>query len=301
MLLIGARGFVGRHVRDAATRAGLSVVAAGRHGEDEVRCDLLDAGSVASCVEAVDPDLVVNMAGASSVAASWVRPGEAFEINATGVARLLEAVAAHSPGAHVLCVSSAEVYGEPSSERLPLTEDLPLRPVTPYGESKAAMEAYARGSGLRIAVMRAFNQFGPGQPPAFAASGFARQIAAAEKAGADSIELAVGNLDAARDFTDVRDSARAFVEASRRELTGVYNLCTGRALELEALIEEMAKATPLRVGIEPDPSLARPVDPSVVYGSPARLHGAIGWAPEIPLAKTVADLLGWWRAEPAAA
>ena len=305
MLLIGAHGFVGRHLHDAATRAGLSVVAAGRREEDGVRCDLLDARSVVACVEAASPDLVVNMAGAASVAASWERPEEALEVNAAGVATLLEAVAARAPGAHVLCVSSAEVYGEPAPGRLPFTEDQPLRPVTPYGESKAAMEAecerYARGAGLRIAVMRAFNQLGPGQSTAFAASGFARQIAAAELAGEGSVELAVGNLDAARDFTDVRDSARAFLETSRRELTGAFNLCTGRPLELKVLIEEMAQATPLRVGVAPDPSLARPVDPAVVYGSPERLREAIGWAPQIPLSQTLADLLDWWRAELAAA
>ncbi len=156
---------------------------------------------------------------------------------------------------------------------------------------------YARGCGLRVAVIRAFNQIGPGQSPAFAASGFARQIAAAEIAGEERVELAVGNLAAARDFTDVRDAARAFAEVARRELTGTFNLCSGRALRLEALVEEMAKATPLSVEIRPDPSLSRPVDPTVVYGSPARLHEAIGWAPEIPLSRTVADLLDWWRAE----
>src|SRR5207245_5395247 len=101
--------------------------------------------------------------------------------------------------------------------------------------------------------------------------------------------------------TDVRDPARAFVAVSRQELTGTYNLCSGAPLKLEALVEEMAKATPLPVEVKPDPSLARPVDPSVVYGDPARLSEATGWAPEIPLSQSVADLLDWWRAELAAA
>lgn len=306
MLIIGARGFAGAHVRDAAESAGLRVVAAGREpGDGGPHCDLLDPASVGACVEAAAPDLIVNMAGAASVAASWERPGEAFAVNATGVLHLLEAVLRHAPTAHLLCVSSAEVYGEPGEEKLPFGEDLALEPVTPYGASKAAMEvlcgSYARGCGLRIAVIRAFNQLGPGQSPAFAAPGFARQIAVAEAAGADRVELAVGNLAAARDFTDVRDTARAFVAASQQQLTGVYNLCSGAPLKLEALVEEMAKATPLPVEVVPDPSLARPVDPSVVYGNPARLSEAIGWAPEIPPSQSVADLLDWWRAELAAA
>ncbi|MFI5028762.1 MAG: GDP-mannose 4,6-dehydratase [Solirubrobacterales bacterium] len=306
MLLIGARGFAGAHVREAAESAGLRVLAAGREpGGDGLRCDLLDPASVGSCVEAAAPGLVVNMAGAASVAASWERPGEAFAVNAGGVLNLLEAVARHAPGAHILCVSSAEVYGEPSEERLPFGEELALEPITPYGASKAAMEvlcdSYARGRGLRIATIRAFNQIGPGQSPAFAASGFARQIAAAEAAGADRVELAVGNLAAARDFTDVRDTARAFVAVSQRQLTGAYNLCSGAPLKLEALVEEMAKATPLPLEVVPDPSLTRPAAPSVVYGNPARLREATGWASEIPLSQSVADLLDWWRAELATA
>ncbi|HWW67287.1 MAG TPA: GDP-mannose 4,6-dehydratase [Solirubrobacterales bacterium] len=306
MLLIGARGFAGAHVREAAESAGLRVLAASREPHDEgVFCDLLDPTSVGSCVEAAAPDLVVNMAGAASVAASWERPGEAFAVNAGGVLNLFEAVARHTPGAHLLCVSSAEVYGEPTDDRLPFGEELALKPVTPYGASKAAMEvlcgSYARGRGLRIATIRAFNQLGPGQSPAFAASGFARQIAAAEAAGAERVELAVGNLAAVRDFTDVRDTARAFVATSQQQLIGTYNLCSGAPLKLEALVEEMAKATPLPVEVRPDPSLARPVDPSVVYGDPARLSEETGWAPEIPLSQSVADLLDWWRAELAAA
>lgn len=306
MLLIGARGFAGAHVREAAESAGLRVLAASREPRDDgPRCDLLDPASVGSCVEAAGPDLVVNMAGAASVAASWERPGEAFAVNAVGVLNLLEAVARQAPGAHLLCVSSAEVYGEPSDEKLPFGEESPAEPVTPYGASKAAMEVlcgqYARGRGLRIATIRAFNQLGPGQSPAFTASGFARQIAAAELAGAEAVELAVGNPAAARDFTDIRDTARALVEASRSELTGVYNLCSGRPLKLEALIAEMAKATPLALPVRRDPSLRRPADPSVVYGSPERLRDATGWEPRIPLSRTVADLLDWWRTELAAA
>jgi GDP-4-dehydro-6-deoxy-D-mannose reductase len=304
MLLIGAGGFVGRHVCDEARAAGLTVVAAGRGGGEGLSCDLLDPASVQACLEDVRPELVVNMAGAASVAASWERWEEAFALNATGVLNLLGAVARASSGAHVLCVSSAEVYGEPGEERLPFSEELPLQPVTPYGASKAAMEVvcdfYARGGGVRVAVARAFSQIGPGQSPAFPVSGFARQIAAAERAGVGEVELAIGNPAAARDFTDVRDAARALVEISRRELTGTFNLCTGRALKLEDLLEEMGRATALPLRIVSDPSLRRPVDPSLVCGDPRRLREAIGWQPRIALSQTVADLLDWWRSEPAA-
>jgi GDP-4-dehydro-6-deoxy-D-mannose reductase len=310
MLLTGAGGFAGRHLREEAEMAGLEVVATGRTaGHDDASdvpaCDLLDPASVSACVEAVRPDLVVNMAGAASVAASWERWEEAFAVNATGALNLLAALVRSAPDAHILCVSSAEVYGEPGEEKLPFGEDLPLAPVTPYGASKAAMEVvcdfYARGQGPRVAVVRAFSQIGPGQSPTFPVSGFARQIAMAERDGEEEVEIALGNPAAARDFTDVRDAARAFAEISRRELTGTFNLCSGRALKLENLVEEMGRATALPLRVVSDPSLRRPADPSVVYGDPRRLHDAIGWQPRIPLSQTLADLLEWWRAEPAAA
>jgi GDP-4-dehydro-6-deoxy-D-mannose reductase len=305
MLVIGAGGFLGRHLVDAAASAGLNVVAASRDGSAGARCDLLDPASVASCIAEANPDLVVNAAGAASVAASWGRGEEAFAVNAAGVANLLGAVADLAPAAHVICVSSAEVYGEPGEARLPLDEEALLVPVTPYGESKAAMEAvcdrFATERGVRIAVIRAFNLFGPGQSAAFAASGFAREIAVAERAEAEAVELAVGNPSAARDFTDVRDAARAFVDASGAGLAGTYNLCSERALKLEELIAELARATPLSLSVRQDPSLERPVDPSIVYGSAQRLREATGWTPRIPLVETVADLLGWWRSRLAAA
>jgi GDP-4-dehydro-6-deoxy-D-mannose reductase len=305
MLLIGASGFVGAHVLETARQAGLRVIPAGRDATNDLHCDLLDSESVAACVTDTDPAWVVNMAGAASVAASWDDPVSAFAINATGVLHLLEAVAQGAPGAHVLCASSAEVYGESVPAELPFTEDQPMKPVTPYGVSKAAMEVlcgqYARGRGLRIAVIRSFNQLGPGQSSAFAAAGFAHQIAAAEAAADERVELAVGNLSAARDFTDVRDTARALVEASRRELVGTYNLCSGVALTLRSLVEKMAEETPLPLEIKPDTSLSRPADPAVVYGSASRLHQAVGWTPEIPIERTAADLLDWWRARLAAA
>ncbi len=302
MLLIGANGFVGGHLRDAATAAGLQVISADRNGDAAaggIVCDLRDPASVAACLEAARPDLVVNMAGAASVAESWKDPAATFDLNATGALNLLEAVAAVVPEAHVLCVSSADVYGEPRDDRLPFSESLTLEPVSPYGASKAAMEAicgqYARGRGMRIATIRPFNQIGPGQAGKYAASGFARQIAEAEARGARSVEMSVGNLDASRDFTDVRDTARAFTEVSARGLTGVYNLCSGSPLGLEALVRAMADATELPVDVRVDPALRRPADPSVVYGDPSRLHEAIGWEPRIPLEQTVADLLDWWR------
>jgi GDP-4-dehydro-6-deoxy-D-mannose reductase len=182
---------------------------------------------------------------------------------------------------------------------MPLGEDAPLEPVSPYGAAKAAMELlcgqYARSRGLRIGVARAFNLVGPGQPPFNAASGLARQIARAELDGEASVRLALGNPDAHRDLIDVRDAARALIEISRRRLEGTFNLCSGRAVSVAGLAAELGAATPLDVGTRLDPDLGRPADPPLLLGDPGRLREASGFAAETPLSQSLVDLLDWWR------
>jgi GDP-4-dehydro-6-deoxy-D-mannose reductase len=299
LLLVGASGFVGGHLAAAAAAAGLRVApAARRPGTGELACDLLDPASVVGCVERAAPDLIVNAAGAASVGQSWQRPAETFAVNATGVLNLLEAVAAKAPSAHLLCLSSADVYGVREERELPLGEDLPLRPVTPYGASKTAMEVlcgqYARAWGLRIAVARVFNLIGPGQSPRFAIPGFARRIAAGEPQG-EEIELSLGNGEAVRDFVDVREGARGLLALSQQELEGAYNLCSGRGATISELAAELAAAARAPVEIRRDPGLERPADPPALVGDPRRLRAATGFAPEIPLAQTLGDLLEEWR------
>jgi GDP-4-dehydro-6-deoxy-D-mannose reductase len=303
MLLIGAGGFLGTHLLDAATVAGFDVVPAGREpGVGAPGCDLLDPGAVSACLEAVQPDFVVNAAGAASVGRSWERPAETFAVNATGVLNLLEAVARQAPAAHVLCISSADVYGAPGAEALPLSEELRPAPLTPYGAGKAAMEVlcgqYGRGRGLRIAIARAFNLAGPGQASSFAVPGFARSIVEAERAGAPQVDLALGNPDAVRDFVDVREAAGGLVEIARRQLGGTYNLCSGRGTTIAGLVETLATLSPLRIEARRDPALARPVDPPALVGDPSRLREATGFAAATPLARSLADLLESLRGAP---
>ena len=248
----------------------------------------------------------MNLAGSASVGASFGDPGGAFAVNALGVVNLLAAVAERRPQAYALCVSSGEVYGRPESDdELPFTEaDFP-KPVSPYGASKVAMEAacgqYARGEGLRVGVVRAFNHTGPGQSDSFAASSFARQIAEAEARGEEGLALRTGNLDVERDFSDVRDIARAYVALCDRELTGLLNACSGRAVPVRALVDHLAAASPLEVEIETDPARVREGEAPRVYGSHDALTAETGWEPEVPLDRTVGDLLGWWRERVASA
>src|SRR4051812_28239778 len=299
VLLVGATGFAGSHFRHAAEKAGLDVIGAARRGA-ELTCDLLDPASLERTLGEARPDSVVNLAGAASVAASFHDPEGTFEVNATGVLNLLEAVSRIAPEAHVLCVSSSDVYGAVEEARLPVTEDEPLAPINPYGTSKAEMEAicarYARSAGLHIAIARAFNHTGPGQSDSFAASSFARQIAEAERAGATEVVLRTGDLSPERDFTDVRDIVEAYRLIAEGRLVGTFNACRGQATRIAELVEHLGAATPLAVRTKVSKERLRSVEVPLMFGSPAKLREYTGWEPRIQLSATMRDLLEWWRA-----
>jgi GDP-4-dehydro-6-deoxy-D-mannose reductase len=298
-LVLGAGGFAGTHLAGVAEAAGLEVVRAGHSERLDLKVDLLDPASIRRALRASTPDAIANLAGASSVAASFSEPTAAFETNAIGVFSLLEATAKLAPGAHVLCVSSGDFYGSVPEAELPLTEARPPAPISPYGASKAAMEvvcgAYERGRGIGVAVVRSFNHTGPGQSDAFAASSFARQVAEAELRGADEVPLRVGDLTIERDFSDVRDIARAYVELIQSGITGTYNAASGTPTPLRALVDHLQEATELPIRITVEPGRLREVDAPILYGSPQRLREATGWAAAIPLSTTMRDLLDWWR------
>jgi GDP-4-dehydro-6-deoxy-D-mannose reductase len=300
MLLIGADGFAGRHLRADAVDAGLEVIGTARTpGAAELACDLLDPASIESALGEARPRLVANLAGAASASESWSDPRAAFEANALGTLNLLEAVAGQHPRPYVLTVSSGDVYGEVAAGELPITEERPPRPLSPYAASKAAMEVvcgqYARSGGLAIAIVRSFNHVGPGQSARFAASSFARQVAEAEAERATAVALRVGNLDLERDFTDVRDTVRAYRLLLEAELAGTYNVCSGKPTPVRDLIRMLDTATPLEIETIVDEGRLRPTEPEVIYGSHRRLTEASGWSPELPLAGAVAALLDDWR------
>lgn len=300
LLLIGAGGFAGRHFDAEAAGAGQEVVRANRRpAAGELACDLLDRGSVERAVRESEPAAIANLAGAASVAESWRDPAAAFRLNTLGALHLLDVVAAHAPAARVLCVSSGDAYGDVARAELPIGERQPLRPRSPYGASKAAMEVvcgqYERAAGLAIVTARAFNHVGPGQSDRFAASSFARQVAEAEAAGASALELRVGNLELERDFTDVRDTVAAYRLLLDRGLSGAWNVCSGRPTRIGALIEMLDAATELELGLVVDESRLRGDEPTVVVGRPDRLIEATGWKPARPLDCAITELLEWWR------
>jgi GDP-4-dehydro-6-deoxy-D-mannose reductase len=291
-LVTGATGFVGPHLVAHLRANGDEVV-----GLEDGVVEVCDPGAITAWLEARRPEVVYHLAGWADVGGSWSAPQEAFRVNAEGTLNVLQAALA-AGCRRVLVVSSADVYGVVDEADLPITELHPLRPVSPYAVSKVAadylgLQAWL-GRHLEVVRVRAFNHLGPGQSDRFVAPSIAARIAANEAGGGD--EIPVGNLDARRDVTDVRDVVRAYRLLVERGAPGeAYNVCSGVGVAISELAEQLlARATkPMRLVVDPD--RYRPVDVPVLLGSAAKLQQATGWRPEIPLDQTLADVLDDWR------
>jgi len=304
ILVTGAGGFAGGHLIDLLHREGSEVVAWHRPGGAPKRTvagvrwdavDLLDRRSVDAAIARARPRAVYHCAGASHVGRAWDDTETTFAVNVRGAHHLFEALRDAGLAVPVLVPSSGMVY-QPADH--PMAEDHPLRPTNPYGVSKLAQERLAMhaaedGAGVRIA--RAFNHVGPGQDPAFAASSFACQIAAIE-AGRREPEIVVGNLQTRREVTDVRDTVRAYrLLLDRGRTARPYNVCSGQAVEIGEVLERLLSRARVAIRVRVDRALFRPNDVPLVAGDPSRTRDEIGWTPEIPLDRTLDDVLDYWR------
>ena len=289
-LITGSGGFVGEHLAAHLRDRGDDITLTDR-AQDGL--DILDAPALLERLRSVRPEVVYHLAGASDVGGSWQTPQITFRANAEGTLNVLWA-AREAGVERILAVGSADVYGKVTPDELPLTEESPLRPVSPYAASKAAADTVAQqaflGYGQQVIRTRPFNHLGPGQATRFVAPALAERIARNELTGAD--KLHVGNLTPERDFTDVRDVVRAYRLLMERGTPGeVYNVCSGKAIAIEDLALRMLAMSTTHQELVADPELARPVDIPVLLGDATRLTAATGWRPEIPLDTTLADLL----------
>ena len=259
--------------------------------------DVLDRSSVVDALARLRPAMVYHCAGAAHVGQAWERTEATLAINVRGTHHLLEGLCQAGAETRVLIPGSALVY-RPAGEAL--AEDHPLAPAGPYGVSKLAQELLAgrtAASGVQVTIARAFNHFGPRQDPAFSTSGFARQIAAIE-AGLQPPEISVGNLDARRDLTDVRDTVRAYrAIAERGEAGRAYNVCSGRAVAIREVLDMLVARARVPIRVHVDPARFRPNDVPLLLGDPSRLSNELGWAPTIALDQTLDDILQYWRQE----
>jgi GDP-4-dehydro-6-deoxy-D-mannose reductase len=257
--------------------------------------DLLDRGAVRAAIARTRPAAVYHCAAAAHVGKAWDSTESTFAVNVLGTHHLCDALRREDLRVQFLMPSSAMIY-RPSSDAM--TEDDPLVPPNPYGLSKLAQELLALRSipdGIDVRVARAFNHIGRRQDPFFAAPGFARRIADIER-GQWAPEISVGNLDAQRDLTDVRDTVRAYRLILERGVPGrPYNVCSGRAVTIRHLLDLLIARARCPVTVKIDPSRYRPNDNPILLGDPSRLRDELGWTPEIPLERTVDDLLVYWR------
>ncbi len=264
-----------------------------------VHADLRNAEQVQGIVEGFGPDLIFHLAAQSFVPASFADPWDTLENNIRGQLNILEVVRRQGRPVRVLVIGSNEEYGRPRPEELPITEESPLRPANPYAVSKLTQDflglQYHLAYGMDIVRLRPFNHTGPGQSPRFVVPAFASQIAHIE-AGLQEPVVRVGNLDVARDFTDVRDIVRAYhLAAVTGEAGEVYNLASGMARSVRWVLETLLSFTNARVRVEVDPALYRPADTPVIYGSAEKFHRRTGWEPQIPFEQTLRETLEYWR------
>jgi GDP-4-dehydro-6-deoxy-D-mannose reductase len=309
-LVTGASGLAGGWLCQASVEAGDTVLGVSRAGTvpdavcEAVALDLADADGVAALIARARPEVVYHLAALSSVGRSWEQPAQTLGANVGGAVNLLAAVRAQAPEAHVVWVSSCEVYGAPG--QLPTPEQAPLDPPNPYAVSKAAGEmlarVYAQAHGLRITCARPYSHSGPRQRPLFLLSNLARQGAQARRAGAAALEVVTGNADTRRDFTDVRDVARAYrllaaLPAAPGEMA-IYNVCSGHSISTAEQVATLAALlAPVAVRHVVDPARVRASEVMELRGDPAKLTAATGWQAQIPFEQTMADTIEWWERE----
>ena len=309
-LITGAGGFVGRHVcayllahtdwELMGTVYPHPVKAQPKDSCLRLRhADLRDPELVQTLVSEVQPDYILHLAAQSFVPTSFADPWDTLQNNIRAQLNLLEAVRRSGRDVRVLVIGSNEEYGTPRPDDLPQTEESPLRPNNPYAVSKVAQDflglQYHLAYGLPVVRVRPFNHTGPGQAPRFVVPAFASQIARIE-AGLQQPVMKVGNLEVARDFTDVRDIVRAYhLAVTQGEPGEVYNLASGQAQSVQGLLDMLLSYSQVEIRVERDPERYRPVDVPVAYGSAAEFHRLTGWEPEIPFEQTLQDVLAYWR------
>ena len=290
VFVTGAAGFVGRRLQARLEAGGAQVI-----GTD-VELDVGDAGRVADAVSAARPDAIVHLAAISFVPEAASNPEAVYRVNFLGAHSVLEATRKLSPGVRLLLVGSGYVYGAADPGAPPFAESSPLRPDSPYAWSKAAADLLGgiyQDRGVDVVRVRPFNHTGPGRPDHFVESSFARQIAEIE-AGLRPPKMAVGNLDAVRDFLDLEDVLDAYVRLLDPEVpAGVYNVASGKSTSIRDLLDLLLAESSIQPAVTVDQARWRPADSSV--GSAERLEKAIGWAPKIPLRETLERLLDGWR------
>ncbi|MFH1369624.1 MAG: GDP-mannose 4,6-dehydratase [Elusimicrobiota bacterium] len=313
-LITGITGFVGSHLAEyLLSKKDIEVWGFDRWRsnkenirdiEDKVKiieCDMRDATSVESAIRKVKPDKIFHLAAQSFVPTSWHAPAETLTTNIIGELNIFEAVREVGINPWIQLAGSSEEYGMVYPEETPIKETNPLRPLSPYGVSKVGQDLlgyqYAQSYKMKIIRTRGFNHTGPRRGEVFVESNFAKQIAKIEKNKQEPV-IYVGNLDARRDYTDVRDMVKAYwLSTEKCEPGEVYNICSGKDFAIKKVLEILLSYSKVKVEVKQDPDRMRPSDVEILLGDNTKFCKATGWKPEIPFEKTMEDLLNYWRAK----
>ena len=309
-LITGVAGFAGSHLSEFLLSQKISVfgffhpdhsinnIQHLKNRIDLIACDLLDKENVRAKTALVNPDFVFHLAAFSSPADSFKNPQETLINNILSQLNLLEALLKVKSKAKILIVGSADEYGDIDQKYLPADEKTPLAPTSPYSVSKVAQDMlglqFFLQYKLQIVRVRPFNHIGPRQSKAFVVPSFASQIAEIEKQGQGIIN--VGNLEAWRDFTDVRDVVRAYLLALQKGVVGdVYNIGSGKAIKIADILKTLISLSKAKIKVKPDKSLFRPIDLKKIYCNFFKFQAQTGWKPKIPLLKTLSDTIEYER------
>lgn len=310
-LITGITGFVGSHLAELLLREGYEVYGLIRYRSilDNIYPfiqklkleygDLRDAHSVEYIIGKIKPKYIFHLAAQSFVPQSWTAPLDTMDTNIIGTLNLYETVRKLELDCTIQFAGSSEEYGNVLHNEIPITEENQLRPLSPYGVSKVAGDKlsyqYASSYGMKIVITRAFNHEGPRRGEMFAPSNFAKQIVETELRGRDSI-IKVGNLNAIRDYTDVRDMVHAYHLAVKHCQYGVpYNICSGEAVTIQSVLNRLLSMSKVHVDIDIDPERMRPSDVQILQGDCSQFKNATGWERQYELDDTLYDLLDYWR------
>jgi len=312
-LITGITGFAGSHLAEVLLAEHPDVEVFGtyrwrsrmdniEHLRSKIKlleADLRDLTSVHSALDRARPDFIFHLAAQSFVPSSWTAPNETLTTNIVSQTNLFEAIRSLRLDPVVQLACSSEQYGLVHPDEVPIKETNPLRPLSPYAVSKVAQDflgyQYFQSYGLKAIRTRGFNHTGPRRGQVFVTSNFCSQVAAIEL-GLQEPVIRVGNIEAIRDFTDVRDMVRAYWLAVNHGKPGeVYNVATGTGIRIRDMLDRIIALANVEVRIEVDPERLRPSDVEILIGDSSKFRADTGWAPRIPFEQTLRDLLDYWR------
>lgn len=305
-LVIGGAGFVGKYLvrhllelKHEVIITKMPMEEARIEGAAVYDLDILDKDTVAELLEKTSPDLVFHLAAQSSVSMSWKNPQQTVDVNVKGSVNVLDGLRSLKKKARILLIGSGEEYGQVFPSEIPVCETNPLRPGNIYAATKACQNMigriYTQAYGMNLVMVRAFNHIGPDQSPVFVAADFCRQAVLIE-AGMQEAVIRVGNLEAKRDFTDVRDVVHAYVLLAERGQAGeTYNVGSGHAVSIGDVLKLVLKQSAAEIQVEVDEKKLRPVDVPVMEADVRKVWRDVGWKAQIQLEQTVGDMMEYWR------